>query len=187
MKRKIALIIAIVLEIMFVSILPYSLNDKMISITPSIFLVMFIISQRQYSLWDNLITCVIFTTIYSLLMNLPILETNLIYIVLVFISKIWSRSILDSVIELAILSISIVFVKEIAIQTIRYFVYNKKLNFIDVLSYRIAPTMIFMIVLIFVLIIIYQIVLDYYKVKQEMGKQHEEIKFFQYFNHLKMK
>lgn len=182
MKKKIVLIVAIIVEILFVGILPYSINDKMISITPSFFLVMLIISQRKNGLWDNFITCIVFTTIYSILMNLPIFETNLIYILLFLISKIWSRSILDSILEMTVLGVSVVFVKEIIVQIIRYFIYSKKINLLDVLGYRVAPTMLFMIFSIFIMVIIYQIILDHYKVKQEMGRKHEKIKVFKYFN-----
>ncbi len=182
MKQKIVLIVAIIIEILFVAILPYSINDKLISISPSFFLAMLIISQRKNGLWDNFITCIVFTTVYSILMNLPIFETNLIYILLFLISKIWSRSILDSILEMTVLGVSVVFVKEVIVQVIRYFIYSKKVNFLDVLGYRIAPTMLFMIFAIFIMVIIYQIISNHYKVKQEMGRQHEKIKVFKYFN-----
>lgn len=182
MKGKRLLILSIIIDLVLIQVLPSSLNDRMISIVPSVYLVVLIISQKERHFIENLITCILFTTLYSIVVNQPILATNLIYLFLFIVSSIWIRFILNSIIEMVFLSISIIFMKELIIQMIRYFVYQGKIDILDILGYRIAPTTIFMVILSFSIVGIYQIIVDHYKVKQEMSKNHEKIKFFQYFN-----
>lgn len=180
MKAKFILVIAMIIELVLNVIFPYSLSDQVISISPSFFLIVLIVSQRKYDLLDNLITCIVSLMIYSYLFNLPMILTVMIYTALFFVSKIWSRNILDSYLELTVLSVAIVFVKDWIVHIIRYFVYHKNVNLLQVLGNRITPSIIANLILTIIFVVLYQMYLDYSKVKNEMGRKNEKIYMFDY-------
>lgn len=180
MKRKMIIVIAMLLDIILISVLPYRFIDNQISIIPNFFLVALVVTQRQYNTFDNIVTIVLGSFIYSFFLLQPILELTIIYIILFFISKIWGKNILDSTLELTILSVSTIFVKEIIIQGYRYYIYHGNINFVENVVYRIAPTVIFMFFMSLIVIQLWHWYEDYQRVKKEVAQKQEKIYIIDY-------
>lgn len=169
------LIIAVLIDCVLAVLLPQSVYVNKITITPSIYLIALIVTQRENTIKDNIITCAVYTFIYVMFLGGNFISQFVFHVIVLLISRIWGKNVLESVLEVSILTITVLFIKEIF--TILYiFILNKgKIYLKELVIFKLTPTLLFSIISSVVFILLYRTFLDNILIKKALVHQEEKI------------